>query len=728
MRNRWPSEIRLVAFAASFVAMSWVVVWRLGQLQIGEHDYYVERAQGQHYKKIVIQPERGEILDAKGRILATSVGRLSVYADPTKLVPENTLGDDDEAKSSQSTMTMESWAGLFSESLGVPYSDILGQLQKKHPVPLARRLPPEETTRILGISDEYRLRENALWFHRETVRVYPRKAAPHVIGFCTTDGDGDNQGIAGVELLSDEDLKGCKLSMRLQRSAIRTVLSPVEDAALRQARGETLVLTIDAAVQEAAEQVLARKVEEFKAEAGVVIVQETKTGAIRAMASWPTFDNNRFSEAGNSERRNRCLTDPIEPGSVAKIFTMSILFDLSKYGPDDTIDCHGGFVRIHGRNVIDAPGHTLHVALLREVFQFSSNVGTVLAAQALEPAEYYDSLRRFGFGRTTGIDLPGEGAGLLYPVERWTAMSMSSLPMGYEFGLTPIQIVTAVSGILNDGRLMRPYVVAERHDPRGGIVWKAQPVVVREVVRPSTSALIRELMEEVVVSGTGKKAQVAQYRTGGKTGTTRKSQIKDHAEYISSFVGAVPIDNPELTIFCSIDNPKGHYYAAEVAAPVFQEVGTAALAQLAIPSTGAPKLAVASHDEEEEGIEGGAGDQTNKAALAAAPPAERIATGPGEMPDLTGLTMAEARNGLKGFELDVRFIGSGCVVDQSPIPGTPVTKDARAIVVFGDSTVVPPDALEALQEDHPETRKPSAAPSGKGKGVERREFAAGPGE
>lgn len=664
MSNRWPSEIRLLAMVASFVALSWVVVWRLGVLQIDRHEHYSEKARGQHYKKIVIQPERGEIADCRGRTLASSYPRMSVYVDPRKLSGEP-----------------QAWAGLFAEALGVSYSQVVKTLSAKSPVPLARRMEPERVSRIAAISDEYRFGHDALWFHRESQRVYPRGVAAQLLGYCTTDGDGDNCGISGLEMQYDENLKGQRLTARLERSAIRTLLGPVNESAYLQARGERLVLTLDAALQESVEQALNRAVELHQADSGIVIIQETKTGAIRAMCSYPGFDNNRFSTATAGQRRNRCLTDPIEPGSVAKIYTIAILFDLNRMGPDDMIHCEGGRISIHGRRVTDSPGHTLYLAPLREVFRYSSNVGTVKAAQLVTPVEYHDMLQRFGFGRRTGIDLPGEGEGLLYPVSRWTAMSMSSLPMGYEMALTPIQIVTAVSGIINDGEMMMPYVVAERQDARGRTIWKAQPTTIRQVVRPSTSSHVRELMEEVVVCGTGKKAQVENYRTGGKTGTTRKSHHLYQREYIASFVGAIPIDDPQLTIFCSIDNPKGAYYAGEVSAPLFKEVATAALAQLAIAPTGPPKV-------DSSRIARSAQPKADPEKVANAmfhAVSERMVTGPDEMPDLAGMTMSEVRRALLGTQLHVRFLGKGYVMDQSPAPGTRLESTTKAVVIFRDS-------------------------------------------
>jgi len=346
---------------------------------------------------------------------------------------------------------------------------------------------------------------------------------------------------------------------------------------------------------------------------------------------------------------------------------------------------------------------------LREVFRYSSNVGTVKAAQLVAPVEYHDMLQRFGFGRRTGIDLPGEGEGLLYPVSRWTSMSMSSLPMGYEMALTPIQIITAVSGIINDGEMMAPYVVAERQDARGRTTWKAQPTTIRQVVRPSTSAHVRELMEEVVVAGTGKKAQVENYRTGGKTGTTRKSHRLDQREYIASFIGAIPIDDPQLTIFCSIDNPKGAYYASEVSAPLFKEVATAALAQLAIAPTGPPKVdssRIARSSQPKPDPEKVANAMFHAVS-------ERMVTGPDQMPDLAGMTMNEARRALLGTQLNVRFLGKGYVMDQSPAPGTPLESAMQAVVIFRDS-VRPsddenPDAANGAAPTEPARRHREAA-------------------
>ncbi len=670
--NRWPSNIRLFAIAGAFVVLTGLIGWRLWRLQIDLHEQYSIRARSQQMQTIVIQPQRGEMLDRRERRIATSVARMSVYVDPRELP-----GD------------AGAWAGLFAEATGQSYTELISILGRNRPMPLIRRLDRAAVWRVAQFAEQYNIPSNALWFHRESKRRYPRAIAGQVIGFCSPDGDGDNEGISGLELKYNDVLKGERILCKVQRSAMRTTLEPVEENAFAKARGETLVLTIDAALQEAAERILAAHVENAQAASGVVIVQETRTGAILAMCSYPGFDNNNFSQATAAMRRNRAITDPFEPGSTAKIYTMSIVLDHNVMGPDDLVDCHSGFLMIHGRRVVDSPGHTLHVVPLHEVFRWSSNVGAVVAAQGVDPDTYWQALRRFGIGQMTGIDMPGEGSGILRNQERWTAMSMSSLPQGYEMALTPIQAITAVSGIINDGRMMRPYIVAERRGPRGKVVWKAEPQMIREIVRPSTSARLREMMEEVVVGGTGKKASLEAegYRAGGKTGTTRKSQVLDGREYIASFIGAIPINDPQITVFCSVDAPKnGKYYAADIACPLFKEVALAALAQLAIPPS-----APATESGDVNSLVAAASASSKQAASGALMPAGAAASGavavrqevqPGQMPDLTGMTMAEARQALRGVAGEVQFLGSGVVVDQSPSPGTPLEGPANTIVVF----------------------------------------------
>jgi cell division protein FtsI/penicillin-binding protein 2 len=412
---------------------------------------------------------------------------------------------------------------------------------------------------------------------------------------------------------------------------------------------------------------LADTVTKFEAVAAGAVVMDVRSGAVLAMASYPGFDNNEFSTAPIAHQRNRILTDPLETGSVAKLFTAAKLVDFGHITPDTLVDCEGGFAVVEGRRLRDAPGHApLRVVTFRESMRWSSNVGIVKAAQVLENRQWYAALRNFGFGAPTGIDLPGEGSGILYPVERWTRLSRTSLPMGYEIALTPIQIVAAISAISNGGLYFTPHVVEEIRDPRGKVVWRRSPDPARRIVRPTTSAIMRDLMQDVVDNGTGKKAIVKGYSVGGKTGTTRKSDVLDRREYIASFAGVLPINDPRLAIYLYVDAPKTAFYASQVAAPAFQEIASAAALHLGLP----PQL---------DRIPGNL-----QSTLASATPVQtRPVVGHRDrMPDFFGLTMAAARAALPANARQVKFLGTGFVADQFPPAGDIVTDQTEIVLHF----------------------------------------------
>jgi stage V sporulation protein D (sporulation-specific penicillin-binding protein) len=290
----------------------------------------------------------------------------------------------------------------------------------------------------------------------------------------------------------------------------------------------------------------------------------------------------------------------------------------------------------------------------------------------MENRAWYARLLDFNFGSPTGIDLPGEGSGILYPVERWTKFSRTSLPMGYEMALTPIQIAAALSAVVNGGTYYQPHIVAEIRDPEGNIVETIDPKPLRQVIRPTTSAIMRDLMEDVVVNGTGKKAQVPGYRIGGKTGTTRKSNVFDHREYIASFGGSFPINAPVATVYIYIDNPRTEYYASSVAAPAFQRIVRSTALHLGIaPNEDVLRL--------QDGF-----DATGELYLpvAEADVPERRVTLVGEMPDLAGMTMSQARSLIPRNVKTVQFLGSGFVSDQFPPAGDPLNETTEIVVHF----------------------------------------------
>lgn len=669
-----PHKLRVVVLAALLCVLGSLVAARLYYLQVYNGERYAARADRQQTMRVTIQPERGDILDRLGRPLATSTGSLSIYVDPKFF------------QAPEANIDLDALSRQLAYYTNIDADTIHDRLSGTRVVALARQMDNDVAQRAGDLIEDYGVTGRGWWFHRESKRLYPRHLAPHVIGFTGTDADGDNHGLEGLEKLYNDELHGQRIESQASRSAISQVMQPFRHEDLVAARGETLVLTLDAAIQQSLESALRQAVEENDADAAAGIVQDVETGGILALASYPTFDPEEYSTAATDGRRNRVLTDPLETGSVAKLFTAAMLLDANLVAPNTMFDCEGGRWVIGRRAVRDS--HELGVVPFTEVMRHSSNIGIIKAAQVLENDSWYASLRRFGLGQRSGIDLPGEGNGLLYPPERWTALSRSSLPMGYEMALTSIQIVNGITGLVNGGELLKPYIVKERRDARGNVVWRAERTVITRMVRPTTSEIMRNIMEDVVVNGTGKKAAVTGFRVGGKTGTTRKSQVLSRREYIASFAGAMPIDRPRFSVYCYVDNPKaGKYYAADVAAPVFQQVARTAALQLGLVPTMPPEAdAIAS--------------------AAPAGPIHQAAVGideaptvtlPGTMPDLHGLSMAEVRRALAGHQSPVRFLGTGRVADQSPAPGASFDAANEVLIVFqSDAARAPSASLVAI--------------------------------
>ncbi len=655
MTLRKPHRLRVVLLGLLFAGLSLAVGARLYTLQYAHHDHYRDRAERMQNRRVVIQPERGDILDRTGRPLAQSTGRVTVSINARVLASR--LGERE----------MELLAGQVAELTGERPAVLLDRLRSERVTALIRRQRPVTAQRVADLLAEVNPTGEGYWLDRESIRLYPRHLAAPVIGFCSRDADGDNIGLAGIELQYNEELNGNRVESRASHSGRRAVLEPWTTQDLLAARGNTLVLTLDANVQESVERILGETVREHNAHGGGAIVMNPQTGAVLAMASYPSFDNNRFATEPALNRRNRVLTDPLETGSVAKLFTAAMLIDNGIVTPETLIDCEGGYAVVDGRRLRDAPGHTLYLASFREVMRWSSNVGIVKAAMPMENEEWHQALRDYGFGAPTGVDLPGEGAGILYPPRRWTRLSRTSLPMGYEIAMTPMQIAAGLSALVNGGVYHKPYLVEEIRDPEGNTIHRNEPEALRRVIRPTTSAIMRDLMEDVVAHGTGKPAQVKGYRVGGKTGTTRKSNIFDRREYIASFAGVFPTRQPQAVIYLYIDAPQGEYYASRVAAPAFREIVRTVALHLGIPPS---EQSVAMIPDRV--AEPGAGR----------PASAGPRTSPGRMPDLSGLTMGEARELLPSGAGDVRFLGSGLVTDQYPPAGELISRETELVVHF----------------------------------------------
>ncbi|MBN1902062.1 PASTA domain-containing protein [Candidatus Sumerlaeota bacterium] len=644
----------LIVFIVLFLLFM-AVEARLYQLQISSYGYLTRKAQEIHVKRRVINPFRGEIVDRNGNVLAVSTRLKSLYVNPLAIPSEK----------------KEELAKLLSPVLVIPPEKIQARLEGKSHVSLARKISQDKAIQVDEIRKNLKLISNSLYFVEESKRLYPlgRTLSP-VLGYTTIDDSGDNRGIFGLELKYNDWLSGKYEKTVSHRTALHQYLEPIEQDLLESTYGSRLILTIDQTLQYIVEKALRSSLAETRADSAVGLLQDVKTGEILALCSLPSFDPDIFHTYDAELRRNRCISDPIEPGSVMKIFTAAILLDTGLVRMDEIIDCRMGHAVLDGRSVWDAGGHKMGRVPFPETFYFSSNVAFCSLGLRIDPIIYYSYLRAFGFGQKTGIDLPDESAGILYPVSKWTKYSRTSLAMGYEIGITPLQIIAAISALGNRGQRMQPYLVREIQDAGGHVIQSFKPREKFRMVSPQTADRILGLMEGVVVQGTGKKAMVSGYRIGGKTGTTRKSNKKDEREYIAGFAALFPIENPRIACYIAIDNPKGAYYASDVAVPVFREIARQTLSHFAIP----PSIAT----EKMQVVE-----PVETVAPKSMVRKEAPQVLPGQMPDFSGLTMKEALKALRNYSFDVRFVGSGVVIDQSPKPAAALTDLNECVLVFG---------------------------------------------
>ncbi len=648
-------KIRILIVAFILMVLFCAVEARLYQLQMRQHTRLAHKARHIHYRKGTVTPHRGDILDRNGNVLATSTRLTSVYVNPQR-IPER---------------KHKALAERFAPILRLPPEKIMRRIKGKRDIPLSRKVSSEKATMVRDVCAELHLKRGAIYFRQDSKRLYPMGSllAP-VIGYTTIDNTGDNRGIAGLEIRYNDWISGRYERFVARRTALRQRLEPIEQDILDATYGNRIILTIDRNIQYGVERALRKGVAKWQADSGVAIVQHTRTGEILAMCSLPSFDPEKFSTYPADFRRNRCITDPIEPGSVMKIFTASILLDLGLVRLNDVIDCLDGRAIVDGRRVTDAGGHRMGRVPFPETFYHSSNVAFSKLGLRIEPDVYFSYLCSFGFGHKTGINLPDESGGILYPLSRWTRLSRTSLPIGYEIGITPIQITCAVSATGNEGKIMRPYIVSEIQDYKGNTLQKFTSRVTSRPISPQTAKKVLDLMEGVVRCGTGKKAQIPGYRLCGKTGTTRKSN-KREPEYIASFAGIFPASDPQITCLVSIDNPKGAYYASDVAVPIFREIAQMVLRHLAIPP-----------DVKQTDL------QLAKATPSPTPPPpEKIQPKhpvmKGEMPNLLGFTMKAVLKRIGDYQMDIRFVGSGVVIEQTPAPATSLSDVDTCTLVFG---------------------------------------------
>ncbi|HXC62164.1 MAG TPA: penicillin-binding protein 2, partial [Nitrospiria bacterium] len=533
---------------------------------------------------IFLEGERGTIYDRRGRVLATNLEVPSIYAVPTSIQGSDQVGLE------------------LARVLKSDLTSVKRRLREdRNFVWIARKVTPE---RAKAVSD---LKIDGIGFVMESQRFYPnRHLMGHLLGFAGM----DNQGLEGVELAYDSYLRGEKGLLWMERDALGETIFPSGLGHVAPSRGRDIVLTIDEVIQYITEQELDRVVQQVSAVSGSIIVMNPKTGEILAMAVRPEFNPNILSRHDPSEWRNRAITDLYEPGSTFKIVTAATALEEKLVTPAERINCEEGSFQIGGEVFHDPVKEG--VLTFSEVIQRSSNIGTIKIGTRLGAERLYQYAKTFGFGEKTGIDLLGETAGTLRSPHNWSKRSLASIAIGQEVAVTPIQLITAASAVANGGQLMRPYLVSKITEHDGPVIQTIVPELRRRVISQETARQLTQILEGVTrKGGTGEKAALETYSVAGKTGTAQKADSKTKAyssdRFVSSFVGFVPAEDPEIAILVVVDEPKGVSWGGSVAAPVFKNVAEQTLLYLGRVSPIQERKLVVSKTDPSESMPGSSG-------------------------------------------------------------------------------------------------------------------------
>jgi cell division protein FtsI (penicillin-binding protein 3) len=555
--NKKEINFRISVVAFFFSVFLVITVGKAVYLQVVCHEWLAQKAANQYEKTITIQSKRGTIYDANNRELAVSADCVSIGVNPQRI--RNT------------EKTAEKLAGI----LGMDRRALRLKLIARRPfLWIKRQVTPKEEKAVRALKIE------GIEYVSDHTRFYPNSLlGGQVVGFTGIDG----RGLEGIEYYYDTFLKGKDRKLTILTDALGGQFDAERDTDTVDS-GYNLILTLDRTIQYITEKALEEALVEFSGKSAMAVVMVPKTGAILAMANIPRFNPNSFDRFKQDTWRNRTITDPFEPGSTMKIFSAAAAMDFGGCTPDTIFYCENGKYRIGENTVHDTVSHGW--LSLRDVVKFSSNIGAIKMSQMIGAPSLHKALTNFGFGQKTGIDCAGETTGNLMPYERWSPIDVGAISFGHGIAVSAVQMAAAVSALANDGILMKPYLVQAIRDQKGEYIRRVIPQEVRRAVPIHTAKAVKDMMQSVVEEGgTGTRAALDGYTVCGKTGTARKVRKGSYTQeaYVASFIGFVPAENPQLTIFVVIDEPQNGYYGGLVAAPVFKKIAGETLNYLNIP-------------------------------------------------------------------------------------------------------------------------------------------------
>ena len=689
---------RLLKFGVFLFIWAVIIVARLMILQVLHYGEWVQRAQRQQQRTVEVSPQRGIIYDRNGQELAMTVQVDSVFAVPSEIHDQKTTAE------------------LLGTVIGEDPDSVLERMQsQKNFAWVARKVDGDTSERIksLGL--------HGIYFQKELKRFYPKRAlAAQVLGYVGM----EDTGLAGIEHLYQNQLNGVKGRVVITMDARRKWFGHMEHP---PEPGSNVVLTIDEKIQFIAEQELEQAMQETKASSGTVVVQDPRTGEILALANAPSFNPNLTHEITPDKLKNHALSDVYEPGSVFKTVTYSSAFEEKLASPEEVINCDPGYIIVGGIRIRDS--HHIGTVTLEKAYAQSSDVGAVKMALRLGPERFYKHMQLYGFGQLTNVELPGETRGLVRNPSKWAASSIGSMAIGQEIGVTPLQVVSMMSSIANDGVYSVPRIVAGVTPPNQGYQRiEFHPQSQRRVLSSYTAAIMRRLTEEVVLEGTARRAILDGYTSAGKTGTAQKIDPRTHAysktDYVASFVGFAPVNNPALTIAVILDSPRGLHQGGQVSAPVFKRVAEQVLAYYGVPHDVEPKnssarrllVAHAAEGDTEDAqphapgqtleLENATAPETASAAVkpvspeAPASPAQALRPpapaqidarggtvvldvgGGSTVPSLLGLSMRGAIESARKAGFELQIVGSGMAREQQPPAGAYLPPGSKIAVRF----------------------------------------------
>lgn len=633
-----------------FVCTYWcLLIGRAAFLQLFPNEKIASLKSKQFERTIALNPQRGDIYDRNGEELAISTLMYSLFVDPHDLkISPLLLGNK-----------LGRVLKMNPQNIKLKVKD-----KTKRFVWIKRHLDESVYKKILAMDI------HGVGFQPEYKRFYPNgELAAQTIGYTSK----HDQGIEGLEYMYEEVLAGQKKNFTVQRDARGRPLIQNGFIFTERPAGEDLVLTLDKNIQFFVENELKTSVEKFKAEGGWGIVLNAKTSEILSLVSYPTFNPNSPGDSKSQDRRNKSITDFFEPGSTMKTFLVAGALTNQIIEPNTIVDVEGGKLKIGKRYIHEADEkHKFKKLSIMDILAKSSNIGTSKIAFEMGENLVYQTYRNFGFGEKTGVDFPGETPGLFNPPP-WSKHLTANISFGHGIAATPLQVANAYASIANDGKLMKPYIVKSRKSLETGEIIKTEPELIREVLTPEQSKQMRILLTMVTASeGTGYNARLEGYLAAGKTGTAQKVSPDSRGyldkQYISSFVGFLPANNPQYVIYVAVDNPQGsEFYGSQVAAPIFKNIAEYLVQKqgLVPVSTSEEKLYKPVEITNKK-------DSVLNVVDARLEPLSKV-------PELKGFTLREVLKTLHGKDVEPEILGvsSGVVAEVIPAEGSDIEPGSK---------------------------------------------------